>query len=222
MDLEVATFQVGFYPIVAVGLPRPTSGHMQNIVSNPPFEPLDLQAKPVMNVVIVYENFEAGKHAKRTFDYLANSLGNECQLSSQMWKFDVLGIQKLRDMAAADALAADIIIVSSAGKNELPGPVLAWIDLWLEQKSNALALVALFTCPDEELEETGTVRSYLAEVARRGQMEFLAQPESGWGRETAVESRVAARIPEQQARMFTSLAGALQQDTPYQRWGIND
>jgi len=58
-------------------------------------------------VVIAYEDFETGKQAKRTFDFLAEQLKDECQFTNQMWKFDVLNIPKLREMAAKDAAGAE-------------------------------------------------------------------------------------------------------------------
>ena len=69
----------------------------------------DLNEAPVFSVVITYEDFETGKNARRTYDFLAQQLGSECQFTSQMWKFEVLTISKLREMAAKDAAAADIM-----------------------------------------------------------------------------------------------------------------
>ena len=129
---------------------------------------------PTFNVVTAYEDFETGKHAKKTYDYLVENLGLDVGFSNQMWKFDVLSIPKLREIAARDAVAADVILVSSHGGSDLPPQVRAWIDSWVSQKSNAIALVALF---DRDVEESAPVRSYLAEIARQAQLGFFAQPD---------------------------------------------
>src|ERR1051325_527110 len=90
----------------------------------------DLQANPLINVVIAYEDFETGKHAKKTYDFLVEHLSEQCRFINQMWKFDVLSIPKLREMAAKDAAMADIVIVSCHGAEDLPADVKAWIELW--------------------------------------------------------------------------------------------
>src|SRR4051794_21772473 len=104
------------------------------------------------------------------------NLGHDCHFSNQMWKFDVLAIPNLREMAARDAATADIVIVSCRGGSELPAQVKSWLELWLAQQSNAIALVALFDSRGEDTAQNLANRTYLAEAAKRGQMEFFAQP----------------------------------------------
>src|ERR1041384_5188943 len=110
---------------------------MQRTLTYPPISSA-LEANSNLNVVIAYEDFETGKRAKKTCDFLAQNLGDDCRLSHQMWKFDVLGIPKLREMAAKDAAQADMVIISCHGSNELPIELKAWIELWLAEKSNAI------------------------------------------------------------------------------------
>src|SRR5262245_53918128 len=90
----------------------------------------ELETPPLFNVLLAYEDFETGKHAKRTFDFLVQNLGDEYRMTNQMWKFDVLSIPKLREMAAKDALAADIIVISTRGGTSLPQAVTNWIESW--------------------------------------------------------------------------------------------
>jgi len=82
-----------------------------------------------LNVVIAYEDLETGKRAKRIHDFLVENLGHDCQFTNQMWKFELLGIPKLREMAAQDAMMADIVIISCHGA-ELPSDFKAWVELW--------------------------------------------------------------------------------------------
>src|SRR3954468_16519239 len=109
----------------------------------PPLEPAEKDAEATFNVVIAYEDFETGKQAKRTFDVLAEQLKNDCRFTNQIWKFDVLNIPKLREIAAKDAATADIVIISCRAKSELAPEVKAWIELWLAEQSQTIALVAL-------------------------------------------------------------------------------
>src|SRR5215813_3713240 len=95
----------------------------------------DAEVNPALNVVITYEDLETGKRAMKTYDYLVEHLGDQCLFTNQMWKFDVLAVSKLKDIAAKDAAAADIIIVAAHKRNELPTEVKSWIQQWLSYKT---------------------------------------------------------------------------------------
>lgn len=193
---------------------------MQHTAFYSPLGPSDLDSDPVFNVVIAYEDFETGKHAKETYDFLVSHLGKECRFSNQMWKFDVLGIPKLREMAAKDALNGDIIIVSCHGAHPLPSEVKLWINSWMEMPGNAIALVALFGSGDACSAREQT-RAYLAEVARCSRMEFFAQPSDFPNR--ALHETFADHGPtEKDNRTLRALAGVIQRDQSFPRWGINE
>jgi hypothetical protein len=190
---------------------------------HPPLDSPELDLNPSFNVVIAYEDFETGKQAKRTFDFLAEQLKDECQFTNQMWKFDVLNIPKLREMAAKDAAGADIVIISCHARSELAPEVRAWIELWLAERNEAIALVALLDSPPGFTMETIALRKYLADVALRGGMEFFVQPD---------DLMTLAR-PMQRAQPSTgqsapidlavaSLARAVEREGKFPRWGINE
>lgn len=126
----------------------------------------------VFNVVIAYEDFETGKLAKRTYDYLLKHLGDDCELCHQMWKFEVLGLPRLRQYGVQDAREGDLVIVATHGP-ELPESVREWLESWAEHAPRTLALVLL---SDSAPEETRGVHSYLAKVACKAGVEFFAQP----------------------------------------------
>jgi hypothetical protein len=189
---------------------------MQNLLSLPPFRPSETEARPTFDVVIAYEDFETGKHGKRTYDFLVDHLGDDFVFSSQMWKFDVLSVPKLREMAAKDASAADIIIVSCHGHGPLPREVKAWVELWMKEKLHATALVALFD-KNEYLDNPS--RSYLAEVASRANLEFFSQPGAWPGHE---EELTTAGGLDRNTKAFSVLAGIEKQDRDISHWGINE
>jgi hypothetical protein len=192
---------------------------MTRSLNLPPIESSELDASSSFNVVIAYEDFETGKQAKKTYDFLVENLGHDCQFSNQMWKFEVLCIPKLREMAAKDAAMSDIVIISCHG-TELPLEVRGWIELWLSQPGRPIALVALFDNPEEQ--STEEVRLYLAEVARRGQMEFFAQPDRWPGNKGPVSNFPFQRQIGFDQKTFSTLAGAVQRDLAFPHWGIND
>ena len=133
--------------------------------------------KPQFNVVIAYEDFAAGRHAQETCDLLARNLHDELTLDSQMWKFDVLGHPKLREMATIDATEADLIMISTHGEGDLPREVKVWIDEWTNRLCNAMALVKLTDRSHCGHPEDDIIRTYLRSVAQRTGMDFFAQPD---------------------------------------------
>jgi hypothetical protein len=126
----------------------------------------------LVRVIILYENLESGKQARRTYDYLVESLQGVCVLSVQLWKFNLLEDPHLRLLALQDARQADIVIVASQGPVELPEGVRSWFDSWLKPSSQRIGLVALFQYP----QQAARVRDYLREVAESGGVDFFAQP----------------------------------------------
>lgn len=167
------------------------------------------------NVVVVYEDFETGKSAKKICDFLAGNLGPNCRVTQQMWKFAVLEIPNLRDMAVKDAAQADVIIVASQGTNRFPAAFKQWAEQWLEEKPNAMALVALFAAPAYESEVCQRSRAYLSQLATRGRMEFFAQPDSLLG-------SARFQIPINDHQTASTFASYLDRDVSFPRWGINE
>jgi hypothetical protein len=183
----------------------------------------DLDSKPNFNVVIAYEDFETGKIARRTYDYLAQHLGGECQFTNEMWKFDILDIPRLRELAARDAKAADIIIISCHGVSPLSETVKEWIETWLDDDVRAIALVALFDSPDAS-PETKRIRDYLAQVATRGHIEFFAQPDHWPGREQPAGT-IQFFPPRGAAlddRALSQIIGLNPRNQTLSHWGINE
>ena len=162
---------------------------MQHMLTFTPLSTCDSEAPLGFEVLIAYEDFETAKHAKHTYDILVKNLGPNCRFTSQMWKFAVLSLSRFRQMAVSDAVAADIIILSSAG-GDLPGHIKDWIESWLAEGGNPLALVALFN-PADASRQTQATRAYLADVARRGRMEFFAQPDASGTAPAAQDVRPA-------------------------------
>jgi hypothetical protein len=193
---------------------------MQHTAYYSPVGSSDLEPEPIFNVVIAYEDFETGKQAKETYDFLVNNLRHECRFDNQMWKFDVLSISKLREMAVNDAVAADIIIVSCHGTHELSADVKAWIDSWVHRRSNAIALVALFGSACDDRDKNG-IRDYLADVARRAGMEFFAQP-NDLAIKRFDETIALERGANSDRKALSALAGIVYREQAFPHWGINE
>jgi hypothetical protein len=193
---------------------------MQHTLTFTPAGSSEVESNPIFNVLIAYEDFETGKHAKETYDFLHEHLRRECTLTNQMWKFDVLSIPKLREIAVRDASTADIIIISSHGE-ALPDHVRKWIESWLMGGTHALALVALFERTNDSMATPFSIRSYLVDVARRGGMEFFAQPDE-WPGHNRLDGSISLPTAVLNERTLSTLAGAVHREFPMPRWGINE
>jgi hypothetical protein len=124
----------------------------------------------------VHEDSATGARADDFCQSLARSLGRNCEVAKELWPLTELRTPKLRAIAAAEAAAADLVIISVHHAEALPGEVTSWIDLWLKQKGNRPpVLLALFD--PLYLGTSNSMQVFLQEVARKRNMEFLARSE---------------------------------------------
>lgn len=177
--------------------------------------PSDTEVNSALNVVIAYEDLETGKRAIKTYEYMVEQLGSQCLFSNQMWKFDVLAVPKLREIAAKDAAAAELILISAHEGKPLSKDVKAWIDLWLSYNTQASALVGLFGTEGVE----SPVRNYLADVAKRAGIEFFCQPGIWPGK---AKGQSAARAWKAKENAFTYIPAGIVEGPAISHWGINE
>jgi hypothetical protein len=127
-------------------------------------------------VSAVHEDSATGARVEEFCQTLAKCLTRTPSISKEMWLLTELRTSQLRAIAAGEAAAADLVIVSVHHAETLPNEVKSWIDLWLKQRgSRPAVLLALFD--PLYLGTSGSIQTYLREVARRGNMEFLARSE---------------------------------------------
>jgi hypothetical protein len=127
-------------------------------------------------VLAVHEDSGTGARAEEFCQTLATYLGRTAAISKEMWLLTELRTSPLRAIAAREAAAADLVIVSLHHAETTPDEVKSWLDLCLKQRGNRPAvLLALFD--PLYLGTSSSIQSYLREVAQRGKMEFLARTE---------------------------------------------
>jgi len=127
-------------------------------------------------VSAVHEDSATGARAEEFCQTLARCLGRTSEIRKEMWLLTELRTSQLRAIAAGEAAAADLVIVSVHHAETLPKEVKGWIDLWLKQRgSRPAVLLALFD--PLHLGTSSSIQVYLREVAQRGHMEFLARSE---------------------------------------------
>jgi hypothetical protein len=126
------------------------------------------------NVVIMYEDFETGKRAKKGLDYVAEELGNDLEFRHSMWRLDILQDPKLTALAAPALAEADLLIISLCGEGQLPAKIRALIDERLAQTVyHECPLVALFEGAAPATRSS--VYACLANLARRHGLDFFKQ-----------------------------------------------
>jgi len=133
------------------------------------------KSKPV-NAFAANEDSLTSARAEEFCQNLAKQLGNRAKLIKRMWLCSELRHPELRAIASREAAAADLIIISVHHQESLPDEVRNWVDLWLECKGDrAIILLALFDSPHQG--DSNSMRAYLTNVAKLGEMEFLVQTE---------------------------------------------
>jgi hypothetical protein len=131
-----------------------------------------LDADLTLGVFIAYEDMAAGKRAKETCDVLGENLGVDWKLETDLASFKSLSVPKLRRIAAVEAAKANILIIACQD-GQLPPGVKQWARMMLSQGIGPMALVALLSVGRDNAAKT-----YLAEVANEGRMQFFSQFES--------------------------------------------
>ena len=104
-------------------------------------------AGPVLNAVIVYEDTDTGLRAKRCLDLLPANFRMEPQITIRLYRVDLLQPSLLREQAAIEAAAADVVIVSLHGGTELNPVVGKWMERWLQLKEERPYALGLLLDP---------------------------------------------------------------------------
>jgi hypothetical protein len=134
-----------------------------------------------LNVVLAYEDFPTGLHALHTFDLLFLKDNERLQFDTRnVWKFDLLGISRLRQIAAAEAAGADLVIVSAHGPDELPPTVKRWMEDWVGARPACPgALVVMLDGAGSDLPARFAMESFFESCARRAGMDYFIQKAPG-------------------------------------------
>src|SRR5882762_2685118 len=104
-----------------------------------------------LNVVIAYADFSSATLAKQILEESLRVLSSHFVVKTTLWKFDLLNLAGLREMATQDAAEAQIIIISAHKEYGLPDGAKTWVESCLTNPAvKEVAFVALMK--DEESE----------------------------------------------------------------------
>jgi hypothetical protein len=128
----------------------------------------------VFRIVIAYEHFNAGMRAKRLTDRMAAQLHPQIAISTDAWKFELLGDAHLKELAGCSAAEADMLIIAANGNTELPAHVTQWIEQWaFRERNEAGALVALHNLEQKTVAELPPLRASLRRIAEQGNVQLF-------------------------------------------------
>jgi hypothetical protein len=165
--------------------------------------------------VILYDDASAGHRAMHTATTLSNGRrGTWLEIKTQPWRFDLLDDPEWFALALADAINADMLILSVSRENSLPAMVEDWLKLCLMRKRGTDAAVVALLGPDDHLDEPVCPRfRFVQRVAEAAGLDFFAP---GW---LAQDLSHSGRFHH---GLFPVLAEAFHRIEPTPRWGINE
>jgi hypothetical protein len=136
-----------------------------------------------MALLAAFEDSTTGTRVKEFCQGLSRDLGSDCRITEHVWLFNTLRLRELQEIAAEEASASDLVIISTHQSGSVPDEVKGWIDLWLQHRNWHPAILLALLDPSYE-GASSAVESYLQKVASRGGMEFLvgsgAVPDVRW------------------------------------------
>jgi len=126
------------------------------------------ESKPRFRIVIVYDTFASGPRAKAELEPLVDRLKPEFELETELWEFEEMRHQALREQASREVRDSELLVISAEGSEPLPPAVRDWLGSLLPGQADCLAgLVALSAQP------AGPVLEDLRQIAERHGIDFF-------------------------------------------------
>jgi hypothetical protein len=125
-------------------------------------------------LLATFEDSSTGTRVKEFCRDLSRQLGQDCRIIEHVWLFNMFRLRELREIAAEEAAAADLIVISMHDAERLPDDVQAWVDLWLRHKGERKPVLMALLEPAKEGARR-TLQTCLQEAAREGGIDLLVQ-----------------------------------------------
>jgi len=128
-----------------------------------------------IKVLVAYDNFSSGCRAMEILKRLAGRGGVSGELTHFMMRFDLMADATFFELAVSEALVADMVVIATMERMELPQRVQDWVVQWILRKQDApQALVATFEENGNKMKEAGGVAEYLEKLAGYGRIQFFS------------------------------------------------
>ena len=127
------------------------------------------------HVVIAYDNVPAGQRAMHTLDNVGHAAGGTLKLCPLLWRFDILEDPGWRAEATIDTQRANLLIISTSSKGDLPAAVQEWVRSCLSQKQGHDAVVVALLGPADDTDAPDSPRvQFLRNAAEAAGLDFFA------------------------------------------------
>ena len=180
----------------------------------------EIPTAPLLEVLILYEDFGTGLRAKRSLDLLPPQFPANPKLSTRLWRIELLADPLLCEQAALEAAAADVILLSVHGQSALPTGAQAWLNCWLGHKERRpYALGVLLDAGKVSQGSQNPVIGYMQQMAAKARVDLF------YGFSDAPLSELdsaLAEINERAHHSSTVLEDMLKRADPHRWWGINE
>jgi hypothetical protein len=127
-----------------------------------------------LTVLVAFEDSSTGTRIKEFRQDLSRRLGQHCRVIEHVWLFNMFRLRELREIAAEEAAAADVVVVAMHNSEQLSDEVKAWIDLWLQHQGERKPLLLALLEPARE-GAARTIATCLQDAVREGGNELLVE-----------------------------------------------
>jgi len=175
-------------------------------------------------MVLLHDDLIAGVRGTSVLERLAGQMEEECdQLDTETWKFEWLRQPEARAQATSGIRAANLILISADGREELPEYIKRWFESVLARRPDReAAMVALLGQEPPPGRELPCLGEYLLGLAAKSGLDFFCNQ----GRRLACleppsdPATPTARLEKREDFAIGTDEGPW--DSGRQGWGIND
>jgi len=202
---------------------------------NGSFDKHNTDTNYALNVLIVYDNLAAGQRGMRMCCDLACQQDGDLEFRPRLWRLDLVSDPVCGGFAIADAVNADLLIISTSGQSGLSQAAQRWLRFCLARKRGTGAVIVALLGTDENVHGADFLNiQFLQSAVKEAGLDFfapLANRKEVLGNVRATGNRVAG-APIDQAGLLDArqiaqahvpaMLRASSRDTNYRDWGINE
>jgi len=175
-------------------------------------------ANQAFRVVVGYEDYSSGLRAMQLYNHILETWDEPSEFQFNLWKFEPLGLEKLRQAAAAEAMNADLVLISIRGDRRLAEEAREWLDSWIHSKACRTSALGLIVDPQfHSHPNAGLARNYLEGLTAEAGIDFITS--RSWKIEPTTRFE---KLFERSTSTTTVLESILQRDRSVDHWGINE
>ena len=128
-----------------------------------------------LKAVLACADVATGISGLTAIDDFCNGQGQHKPAGIQsIWRFELLNVAGLREIAATDAAAADLVVISTHAPGKPAAVVRQWIKAWFQARRGRQGkLLLLLDEARQNMPDLSPIEKYLKKLAGLGRMEFL-------------------------------------------------